>query len=99
MIYKGTQKKMIMLKNTGSEYFEQAYFIIRDECSRASNQSCTENDMIKEANRIISETFASNGSFSKETKRRFVNSKRFWYVAGLLCGTAATTVFRMIFLP
>ncbi|MBQ3099784.1 MAG: hypothetical protein IJC50_02225 [Clostridia bacterium] len=98
MIYKGTQKKMIMLKNTGSEYFEEAYFIMKDEAATASKQCRSENDMIKEANRIISETFTSNGCSARETKQRFVNSKRFWYVAGLLCGTAAATLFRLIFL-
>lgn len=97
MIYKGTQKKMIMLKNTGSEYFEEAYFIIKDEGTRTSKGTCCENDMIKEANRIISETFSSDKSFNKETKRGFINSKRFWYVSGLLCGAAVSVIFRLMF--
>ena len=29
---KGCQKRIIHLKNTGSPYFEEAYFILKDEC-------------------------------------------------------------------
>ena len=48
---KGCQKKVIFLKNTGSELFDEAYFII----SRESEKEAVEEDsMIVEANKIIS---------------------------------------------
>ena len=52
MICKGCYRNMIVLKNTGSDLFEEAYFIIND--SKAKNKTATENDMIYEANKIIS---------------------------------------------
>ena len=45
MIYKGTQKKMIMLKNTGSKYFEEAYFIIREEGTPAAEMEHVDSDV------------------------------------------------------
>lgn len=93
MIYKGTQKKMIMLKNTGSEYFDEAYFIIKDGVAR-SDSEC-ENDMIKEANRIISETFRRTGECESASAKEHTNrtsGRGIWYGAGVLCGMAAAFI-------
>lgn len=97
MIYKGTQKKMIMLKNTGSKYFEEAYFIIREEGTPAASEPFSENDMIKEANRIISETFM-NTRYSENERRtgKLRGSSVFWFFAGSLCGSALTLLIRLI---
>gem|GEM_PF-6516455 len=50
MIYNGSQKKMIKIKNPGSKFFEEAYFILREDF--AENDSDIK-DMVDEANRII----------------------------------------------
>lgn len=57
---RGYQKRVIFLKKTGSEIFDEAYFILSDSGERAS---CSECDMIAEANRIIDENlcFAETG--------------------------------------
>ena len=47
---KGCQKKIIMLKNTGSEIFEEAYFILSES---ADKSNLSQSDMIAEANRIV----------------------------------------------
>ena len=50
---KGCQKRVIYLKNTGSELFEEAYFVV----SRVGEESkLDEKNMISEANRIISDS-------------------------------------------
>ena len=51
---RGTQKRVVYLKNTGSELFDEAYFIIKENTKRAFLET-TEDDLIKEANRIINE--------------------------------------------
>lgn len=48
---KGCQKKIIHLKSTNSPYFEEAYFILKE-----SAYSLSENDMIKEAEKIAEST-------------------------------------------
>ena len=47
---KGYQKRVVFLKNTGSEFFDEAYFVV---CDAEHTQS--DADMISEANRIIDE--------------------------------------------
>ncbi len=59
---RGCQKKIIYLKNTGSEMFDEAYFIMSDRCSDESEEC----DMVKEASRILGEC-----STHKEKKRIF----------------------------
>lgn len=63
---KGCQKKMIMLKNTGSDIFDEAYFILKDKEARVGKVS--ESEMIREANRIVNENLIS-GYFRKEGAR------------------------------
>lgn len=82
MIYKGCEKRMIMLKNTGSELFEEAYFILNNKKS----SSVSHNDMIKEANRIISD---NDISIPKEHKPKG------WivqYIIGFLSGVGAAGI-------
>jgi hypothetical protein len=55
---RGCQRKAIFLKNTGSDLFSEAYFIV-DE--KKSCHNLTKGDMIKEANRIIDENLALSG--------------------------------------
>lgn len=59
---RGCQKKIIYLKNTGSDVFDEAYFIMSDKCPEVSGEC----DMIKEANRILGEC-----STIKEKRRIF----------------------------
>ena len=51
---RGCQKKIIYLKNTQSNIFEEAYFVIKDDLSCEKTE---EYDMVKEANRILAENF------------------------------------------
>lgn len=50
---KGYQKKVIFLKNTGSNLFDEAYFVMSRD---GENSSLGEEDMVSEANRIIDES-------------------------------------------
>ncbi len=50
MIYKGLRKNIILIKNTDSKYFEEAYFILKDNYSQ--DESAYQ-DIISEANRIV----------------------------------------------
>ncbi len=47
---RGTMKNVIRLKGTGSALFEEAYFIVSD---RGQRSLAAEEDMVREANRII----------------------------------------------
>lgn len=47
---RGYQKRVVFMKNTGSEFFDEAYFVVCD-----SEHTQSDADMISEANRIIDE--------------------------------------------
>ena len=61
---RGCQKKVVFLKNTGSDIFEEAYFVLKSDTDTANR---SEADIIKEANRIIEENM---------DKGRRINIKR-----------------------
>jgi hypothetical protein len=61
MCVKGYQKKVILIKNVGSEVFEEAFFIVNSE---EKTQKISHATMVAEAKRIIEENFGI-------TKRRF----------------------------
>ena len=49
---RGCQKKIIYLKNTESEVFDEAYFVVSDNALTSEIDEC---DMIVEANKILDE--------------------------------------------
>jgi len=49
-VLKGAQKQMIVIRTGDSRYFDEAYFVLRREVSGGRE---TQNDMIREANRIL----------------------------------------------
>ncbi len=61
---RGCQKRVIYLKNTGSEVFDEAYFVLKSDTDIALR---AEGDIIREANRIIDENIG---------KRKRIDFKR-----------------------
>ena len=51
---RGYQKRVIYIKNTGSEMFEEAYFVVKSDTPRDFG---THECLVDEANRIIRENF------------------------------------------
>lgn len=50
---RGSEKKIIYLSDTGSAFFEEAYFILRQG---AADLAASPDDMVREAERIVSES-------------------------------------------
>lgn len=76
-MFRGAQKKIIMLKSPSGRYFEQAYFIVKDEFS--GDHTPKVRDLVKEANRILQES-----RLPEEKKCRGGFSRLFWFGAGML---------------
>ena len=55
---RGTEKRVIYLKHTGSELIEEAFFLVRD---REEGDLFRESDIVKEASRILREGDAGLG--------------------------------------
>ncbi len=61
---KGINKNMIVVKNTGSKYFEEAHFIVKNSAS-----DCAERDLLKEASRIVGTVLTESGKMPKPKGR------------------------------
>ena len=81
---KGAQKQMIVLRTGDSRYFDEAYFVLRRE---VKPHRSSRDEMIKEANRILSES----GLDLRPRKRRI--PRGVWlFLAGILCGGAVAVL-------
>lgn len=70
---KGCKKNIIHITNTGSPYFEEAYFIVR----RGGDIDISEDDIVKEASKIANLT--SSSYKNKTSKRNKFKSSYFLY--------------------
>lgn len=94
---RGCQRKILMLKNTESPLFEEAYFILRHNGTALT--ASTKTNMIKEANRIISENIISCGNssyafnnMSGQKSKKSGKSGKLQAVMWFLCGIAASGI-------
>ena len=49
---RGYQRRVVHLKNTGSESFEEAFFLVRE----SESHTLSERELLREANRIVEES-------------------------------------------
>ena len=80
---KGCQRRIIMVKDTGSKYFEGAYFVLRSELPG----SVRESEMISEAQRMI-------GSYAEHPVgiSYKANKTRKPYIAAIMLLSAALVI-------
>ena len=55
ILLKGVNKRVIIIKNPESEIFEEAYFILKSSAIKGIFKQSKDNEMVIEANRIISD--------------------------------------------
>ena len=72
-MYKGSKKQVMVIKGRGEGIFDEAHFILGD------NSACEE-DMVKEANRIIAEYRDYRLPQANKSKQK---GATFWYICGL----------------
>ena len=88
---KGVQKNFIMVKLPRSLHFEAAYFLMR-----SPQKNTHEGEMIKEANRIISE--AGLRSASSKPSAVFRRDRIMFFLYGALSGAASVAAVWLGFL-
>lgn len=82
---RGSEKKIIYVRDTGSKLFEEAYFVLRRGVS-AEADPMSEEDMVREASRIVEE-----GNVSYPASARRARHRRSW--ALFLSGMATAVAF------
>ena len=88
---KGCQRKTIHIKDTGSKYYEEAYFILKPGASDAKG---SEVDMIDEALRIAGESLSS---VMPKKRKSPLKKSPFVFAAGALCGALTTILSTVIY--
>ena len=83
----GCQKKVIHLRTTGSEMFDEAFFIVRENLPQ---KTPPERDMVREANKILMSARTANEREAALHRRRFLS--------GLACFLSGAGVCALIFL-
>ncbi|MBR7184421.1 MAG: hypothetical protein IKD37_02310 [Clostridia bacterium] len=81
---KGCQRRIILLRETGSAIFEEAYFLVKPEQADASEQR-----MIAEANRIIEENLITRSRTGRRRKSAW--QQGLWHYAAGVCSGGALT--------
>lgn len=89
---RGCQKKIIYLKNTGSEVFDEAYFVVNDKKISENNREC---DMVEEANKILNECISiteQKGTLTALKKK--IKEKAPIFFIGLFVGIILTLLIK-----
>lgn len=80
---RGAQKQLIVVRTSGSRFFDEAYFVLRREITPCKTDR---EEMLREANRIIEGT--------DDVPQKARRGGWFWFLAGgLLGGAIAVAVF------
>ena len=64
---RGTQKRIVYVKNTGGAVFEEAIFVVKD----GKESGLSDGDMLGEATRIIEEHAVRSGRREEERRKNF----------------------------
>lgn len=65
---RGSEKRVIFVRDTGSRIFEEAYFIVRRGIGEGE-ETTGEDDMIREARRIVRESAADYPARARRRRR------------------------------
>ncbi|MBR5314546.1 MAG: hypothetical protein IKU45_03925 [Clostridia bacterium] len=92
-MYTGTQKKAIVIKNTGNSMFEAAYFILKDDLS-----SIKESEMVREANKILKNNLIGGYFYDdrKHKKNKGKNGGFYFFLGALISGFLCIGAFLLL---
>ena len=97
---KGCKKNVVYVRNTDSELFEEAYFILSDDFEQSPT---SEPDMLAEANRIIARTpvasyfgLCPDVQKKKRSDPRPAFSRGLWFIAGALFSSAIALMISIL---
>ena len=65
---KGARKQMIVVRTGNSPYFDEAYFVLRDDAQKDKRKN---KDILSEANRILAETAPDATPAAKKKNRHW----------------------------
>ena len=75
---KGARKEMIVVRTGNSRYFDEAYFVLKEDAQKERGKRT---DILTEANRILAEITPEISTMPQKKHRGI-----FFFIAGSLCG-------------
>ena len=85
---KGARKQMIVVRTGNSRYFDEAYFVLKENTQKDKRKS---KDILSEANRILSEMTPEKPTVEKKQHRSW-----FYFGIGSLCGALLGLVVTLL---
>ena len=85
---KGARKEMIVVRTANSRYFDEAYFVLREDTQK-QRQSST--DILSEANRILAEMAPESSRINKKRNRPWVS-----FAIGGFCGAVLSLIVTLL---
>ena len=82
---RGCQRKIILLKGTDSQIFDEAYFLLRRDVEDRGHE-----EIVREAQRIV------DRNTTRRRRRRVTNRDVIAFVIGAACGIAAGVLVGMM---
>lgn len=95
---KGCQRKIILLRDTGSNIFEEAYFVLKADAE--ARRDLSESDMVSEARRIVEENTLSLSCSAGMKKSKSAKNKSAsfgWFFAGCFASFCLLGLLMIIF--
>lgn len=85
---KGAHKEMIVVRTGNSRYFDEAYFVLREDLQKEKKKSL---DILREANRILAETTPEIPAPFKKKNREW-----FFFIGGGICGSIFSIILTLL---
>ena len=85
---RGYKKKVILIKNTGSDMFEEAFFVLKSDNKEEKRQINLTRDMVYEANRVIDEKVVDD----RKRKSAVILASIISFLSGALISVSVCTV-------
>jgi hypothetical protein len=85
---KGARKQMIVVRTGNNRYFDEAYFVLREEVQRESRKNT---DILSEANRLLEEMTPKLSPTVKSKKQQWL-----FFGIGGLCGAVLSIILTLL---
>lgn len=85
---KGARKEMIVVRTANSRYFDEAYFVLREDTQKKSQNST---DILNEANRILAEIAPEPSRKTKKRNRPWIS-----FAIGGFCGAVLSLIVTLL---
>ena len=85
---KGARKQMIVVRTGDSRFFDEAYFVLREDLKKEKQKST---DILSEANRILAEIAPELSPAHKKKNKQWI-----FFGVGGLCGAVLSVIVTLL---